>query len=421
MDSVMTNGNITFKQTILVHICCSVDSHYFLQCLRAQYPDSKLIGFFYNPNIHPKAEYDLRLLDVERSCKMLGIDLYEGEYDTLHWLEDVRGLEEEPEKGERCVACFDSRLIRTASFAKQKSIGVFTTTLLSSPMKEREILFTQGEKIARLHNLEFIKIDVRSNGGTQAQAKLAKEDNLYRQTYCGCKFALIKQRNAQGKLSLELVENLGRQIQPASNEERIETFSRRNALEMDSIPYVLTKRSIMAWRNLRSTAKLAGVSQDMYVLADSKSKHHTKTGQIQWIRTAVKSPIALQDFLYPRSARFTAQSEGLASWNLGDCVYEISLGVASKDDSVFMCLEDLNTLCHTRYENIRALNATPIPYELESALRICLCGLGSINPIIVLDSHIESSLTIFIHSIFQEESVFRLIEGIPMEDTKENI
>ena len=254
MDSVMTNGSITSKQTILVHICCSVDSHYFLQCLRAQYPDSKLVGFFYNPNIHPKAEYDLRLLDVERSCKILGIDLYEGEYDTLHWLEDVRGLEEEPEKGERCVACFDSRLIRTASFAKQKSIGVFTTTLLSSPMKEREILFTQGEKIAHLNNLEFIKIDVRSNGGTQAQAKLAKEDNLYRQTYCGCKFALIKQRNAQGKLSLELVENLGRQIQPASNEERIETFSRRNALEMDSIPYILTKRSIMAWRNLRSIA-----------------------------------------------------------------------------------------------------------------------------------------------------------------------
>ncbi len=410
MDSVMTNGSITSKQTILVHICCSVDSHYFLQCLRAQYPDSKLVGFFYNPNIHPKAEYDLRLLDVERSCKMLGIELYEGEYDTLHWLEDVQGLEEEPEKGERCVMCFDSRLLRTASFAKQKGIEIFTTTLLSSPMKEREILFTQGEKIAHMHNLHFIKIDVRSNGGTQAQAKLAKDDNLYRQTYCGCKFALMKQRNAQGKVPLELVENLGRQIQPASNEERIETFSRRNALEVDSIPYILTKRSIMAWRNLRSTAKFAGESLDMYVLADSKSKNHSKMGQIQWIRTEVTSPLVLHEFLRPRGAKSPTQSKNPPQ-HFESLSCEISIGVASKDDSIFLCLEDFNLLCQTQYQSVGELNRAPIPYGLENALRICLCGLGSINPIIVLDSRKESNLTIFIHSIFQEENVFAIIEG----------
>lgn len=392
---------------ILVHICCSVDSHYFLQRLREQYPDSKLVGYFYNPNIHPKTEYDLRLLDVERSCKMLGIELYEGEYDTLHWLEDVRGLEEEPEKGERCVACFDSRLIRTASFAKQKGIGTFTTTLLSSPMKERDILFAQGEKIARMHNLAFIKIDVRSNGGTQAQAQLAKKDNLYRQTYCGCKFALIKQRNAQGKLSLELVENLGRQVMPASNEERIQVFSRRNTLEEEHVPYILTKRSIMAWRNLRSTAKRAGQSIDMYVLADSKEKHNAKTGEIQWIHTDVLSPYSFYKLLYPKDMKYTQDNTHISK----NSSCEITIGVASKDDSIFLCLQDINALCNTQYQSVRELNANPLSYELENALRICLCGLGSINPIIVLDSRVESSLTIFIHSLFQEENVFRLIEG----------
>lgn len=392
---------------ILVHICCSVDSHYFLQRLREQYPDSKLVGYFYNPNIHPKTEYDLRLLDVERSCKMLGIELYEGEYDTLHWLEDVRGLEEEPEKGDRCVVCFDSRLIRTASFAKQKGIGTFTTTLLSSPMKERDILFAQGEKIARMHNLAFIKIDVRSNGGTQAQAQLAKKDNLYRQTYCGCKFALIKQRNAQGKLSLELVENLGRQVMPASNEERIQVFSRRNALEEEHVPYILTKRSIMAWRNLRSTAKLAGQPIDMYVLADSKEKHNAKTGEIQWMHTDVLSPYSFYKLLYPKDMKYFQDINHISK----NSSCEITIGVASKDDSIFLCLQDVNTLCNTQYQNIRELNINPLPYELESVLRICLCGLGSINPIIVLDSRVESSLTIFIHSLFQEENVFRLIEG----------
>lgn len=403
---------------ILVHICCSVDSHYFLRCLREAYPDSKLIGYFYNPNIHPKTEYDLRLLDVERSCKMLDIELHEGDYDTQHWLEDVRGLEEEPEKGERCIACFDSRLMRTASFARQKGIGTFTSTLLASPMKEREILFAQGEKIARLYDLEFIKIDVRSNGGTQAQSKLAREDNLYRQSYCGCVFALSKQRNAQGKVSLELVENLGRQIQPASNEERIRTFRRRDTLEANAIPYILAKHSMMVWRNLRSTAKLAGKPLDIYVLADSKSKNSIKTAQIQWIRTEIVSPIVMRGLLRPRGAESSdyiqnnnTQIANPASQTCDKQSCEIVLGVASKDDSVFVCLEDLNTLCHTQYQSVRELQAAPLPYELEIAMRICLCGFGSINPIIVLDSRIESSLVIFIHSIFQEENVFTLIEG----------
>ena len=66
---------------MLVHICCSVDSHFFLEKLQADYPEEKLTGFFYDPNIHPYSEYQLRLLDVERSCKKLGIDLLEGEYD----------------------------------------------------------------------------------------------------------------------------------------------------------------------------------------------------------------------------------------------------------------------------------------------------------------------------------------------------
>ncbi|HGZ70984.1 MAG TPA: diacylglucosamine hydrolase like protein, partial [Nitratifractor sp.] len=72
---------------MLVHICCSVDSHYFLQKLQIEYPESKLIGFFYDPNIHPYSEYYLRLLDVERSCKLLDIELLEGPYDYSAWIE----------------------------------------------------------------------------------------------------------------------------------------------------------------------------------------------------------------------------------------------------------------------------------------------------------------------------------------------
>ena len=104
---------------ILVHICCSVDSHYFLQKLQKDYPKATLIGFFYDPNIHPYSEYYLRLLDVKRSSKLLNIELIEGEYDYNLWLEAVKGYEDEPEKGKRCSICFDRRF--EVSAKKQKS------------------------------------------------------------------------------------------------------------------------------------------------------------------------------------------------------------------------------------------------------------------------------------------------------------
>ena len=107
---------------ILVHICCSVDSHFFLQKLQTIYPDKKLVGFFYDPNIHPYSEYYLRYLDVKRSCEILGIELIEGEYDFIKWLEVVKGYEDEPEKGARCSICFDRRL--EVSAKKLKRLGL---------------------------------------------------------------------------------------------------------------------------------------------------------------------------------------------------------------------------------------------------------------------------------------------------------
>ena len=95
---------------MLVHICCSVDSHFFLQKLQLLYPEESLVGYFYDPNIHPFSEYQLRLLDVKRSCEKLGIPLHEGEYNYKGWLEAVRGLEDEPEKGKGCSICLDNRL-----------------------------------------------------------------------------------------------------------------------------------------------------------------------------------------------------------------------------------------------------------------------------------------------------------------------
>lgn len=375
--------HIEKKKNMLVHICCSVDSHYFLSEIQKIYPDTTMIGYFYNPNIHPKSEYDLRLLDVRRSCKMLGVELIEEEYESQEWFESVRGLEEEPEKGERCVKCFDMRLEKTAQMAHTMSIESFTSTLLSSPLKEQQILFTQGNQIAQHYGLCFIKVDVRSNGGTQAQSELANKDRLYKQTYCGCQFALSKQRESQGQLPLELMSNIGKQILPASNEQRKAVFDLRDKCEKEGREYALYKQSKIIWRNLRSICIDEGKVISSYVITHSRSKNMIKTSNITYIKRSV----------YDKDYRL-------------QCV---EVGYAKRDESIFLSIDDANILLKTQYANVQEMVYNAPCYEYEIALRTALCGADSINPIIILDKKIKHSLKVFINAHFQESNVFGII------------
>ena len=233
---------------MLIHICCSVDSHYFLQKLQKEYPLEKLTGFFYDPNIHPYSEYYLRLLDVKRSCKLLGIDLIEGEYDVENWLEAVRGLEHEPEKGSRCSVCFDRRFEVSAQKASEMGEKTFTSTLLTSPKKSLKQLQSAGDFLAEKYGITFLAPDYRKASGTQEQNILAKEDALYRQDYCGCMYGLNIQRVQQNKLADELFVPVSGQIQPESIEERIEMYEKRLVLEERNRPYKIIKQRFLNWR-----------------------------------------------------------------------------------------------------------------------------------------------------------------------------
>ncbi|WP_026943363.1 epoxyqueuosine reductase QueH [Helicobacter rodentium] len=241
--------NFSHQNTTLVHICCSVDSHHFLTQLKKLYPNKCFCGYFYNPNIHPYEEYALRLSDVQRSCDILGIPLIVGEYEDKKWLENAKGLEKAPEKGERCSFCFDFRLIKTAEIATKTHCVEFTTTLLASPMKSQPELFAQGERIARDWNLDFLPLDVRSKGGTQAQNELAKKAKLYRQNYCGCLFALKDQRNKSNKNPLELISSLSAPREtrnlPAL---RFHNFQTRKKLEESNQSYQIIKRKVLRYQ-----------------------------------------------------------------------------------------------------------------------------------------------------------------------------
>lgn len=383
---------------MLVHICCSVDSHYFLSELQKAYPQESFVGFFYNPNIHPKAEHDLRLSDVRRSCSMLKIPLIEGSYELENWLSSVRGQEDEPEKGARCSTCFDVRLKKSAEIAKLLGERTFTTTLLSSPMKEQETLYQQGDIIAQNNDLNFIKINVRKNGGVQKQNELAKRDNLYRQNYCGCQFALSKQRVKQDRLSLEMISELGGRALPGSIEERQKSFALRNTLESTGKSYILTQKKLRVWRLLQGKVSYNEKVIYSYILAHSDSRA-TKNTTIVW------GNITLESLL---DSRHIMAQDNFKNMFAITPKATIRLGFSKKDDSVFICLKDVNALLNTQYERVLDLIYNPIAYELELLMRSLLCGSESINPIIIIDE-ISENLTIDIKSVFQDERIFQTI------------
>lgn len=403
---------------MLVHICCSVDSHYFLKELHKAYPDENLVGFFYNPNIHPKDEHDLRLQDVRRSCNMLNIKLIEGEYNIESWLHDVKGLENEPEKGNRCNVCFDTRLIKTAELAKHLNIKKFTTTLLSSPMKEQVTLYNQGEQIARDNNLEFIKINVRKNGGVTKQNELAKADNLYRQNYCGCQYALNQQRTKQNKISLEMLSNIGRQIMPGSIEGRHITFKRRDAIERNNAGYILTQQKNLVWRLLYARLWHKRDIISSYICARSSSKKHAKSGNIMWIKPQLSRFHHFFDniickFNTAKKIEFLESKEKIYQQNP-----DILIGYSKRDDSIFLDITTLNFFLNTNYNNVKDMIANPPLYNQELTMRYVLCGMESINPIIIIDSKILHDIIIDINGIMQDENIYTLSEEIAYD--KEN-
>jgi len=319
---------------MLVHICCSVDSHYFLQKLSEEYPKEKLTGFFYDPNIHPYSEYYLRLLDVKRSCKMLGIDLIEGEYDVEKWLSLVKGFEDEPEKGERCGICFDRRFEVSAQKAQELGESSYTSTLLTSPKKSLEQLKMAGDALGKTFNVSFLAPDYRKNSGTQEQNIMAKEDALYRQDYCGCLYALNIQRDQQQKIADELFLPLSKQVQPESIEERIAMYEERWTLEEANTPHKIIKQRFLNWRLT-----------------------------FGWLK--VRKQIVPSHFL-PYSTLKGEYSRGKIEYAIGQVHH------MNRDEVRFITLDYYNIVANSQYKNVTELIFNPPTFEKEIAIRAAL-------------------------------------------------
>lgn len=180
--------------TLLLHSCCAPCSSYVLEYLSQYF---KITVFYYNPNIWPEEEYLKRVEEQERFIQMLGtkhpISFLEGTYETTRFYETTKGMEQEPEGGIRCFACYRLRLKESARIAKENGFDYFTTTLTISPLKNAEKMNELGNEIAEHAGLKFLPSDFKKKGGYLRSIELSRQYGLYRQNYCGCIFSRPKE------------------------------------------------------------------------------------------------------------------------------------------------------------------------------------------------------------------------------------
>jgi predicted adenine nucleotide alpha hydrolase (AANH) superfamily ATPase len=174
------------KRKMLVHLCCAPDALYVLSLLKEEY---EVCGYFYNPNIHPRQEYDLRLDETRKVARVLDIRLYEGLYDDERWLRITQKFKEEPEKGRRCDVCYAMRLEKTAQKASELGFDIFTTVMSLSPWKKAESLNRMGRMFASRYGIRFLEADFKKKDGFRKSIELSKDHGLYRQNYCGCVYS----------------------------------------------------------------------------------------------------------------------------------------------------------------------------------------------------------------------------------------
>ena len=197
LDKLLEQVSKTEPPRLLLHACCAPCSSYVLSYL-SQYFSITIL--FYNPNITDAEEYEKRKEELLRLIQELPvlnpISVLEAPWDPESFFAVSRGLEDCPEGGQRCFACYRLRLEKTAQFAQENGFDWFTTTLSISPLKSAAKINEIGEELAQQYGVRHLPSDFKKKGGYQQSIVLSKEYHLYRQNYCGCIFS---QREAAQK------------------------------------------------------------------------------------------------------------------------------------------------------------------------------------------------------------------------------
>ncbi|MEG2053421.1 MAG: epoxyqueuosine reductase QueH [Oscillospiraceae bacterium] len=194
------------RPSLLLHACCAPCSSYVLDYLSSHFD---ITLFYYNPNITPKTEYDIRLAELHRLCEEMPLEnaprFLGANYDPKEFTAVSDGLEDLAEGGERCRACYRLRLEATAKAAAENGFEYFCTTLSISPYKNSVWLNEIGQELATKYAVEYLSSDFKKNDGYKKSIAFSRQYSLYRQNYCGCIFSRLQREKeeAQGHLQGE--------------------------------------------------------------------------------------------------------------------------------------------------------------------------------------------------------------------------
>lgn len=176
--------------TLLLHSCCAPCSSYVLEYLSRYF---KITVIYYNPNISPREEYEKRKSEQIRLIESMPfvnpVEIADCDYDSKPFFDAAKGLENCPEGGERCFACYGIRLRRAAKEAADGKFDYFTTTLSISPLKNAQKINEIGFAAGKEFNTAYLPADFKKKNGFKRSVELSGIYNLYRQNYCGCIFS----------------------------------------------------------------------------------------------------------------------------------------------------------------------------------------------------------------------------------------
>jgi len=182
------------ETTVLLHTCCAPCSSAIIEAMMQN--GITPVIYYCNPNIYPQEEYEIRKNECTRYAQALGLEIVDADYDHENWLCEMKGLENEPERGGRCLKCFKLRLLRTARYARERGIKVITTTLASSRWKSLDQINEAGQwackNIPPDDNVIWWDQNWRKGGLQERRLQIIKEYDFYNQRYCGCEFSMPK-------------------------------------------------------------------------------------------------------------------------------------------------------------------------------------------------------------------------------------
>ena len=226
---------------VLLHCCCAPCSSAIIEWMLAH--DVRPTLFYCNPNIYPEEEYLIRKNECTRYAASLGLDIIDEDYDHESWRCAIRGLEQEPERGARCLECFRLRLLHTARKAAELGFETFTTTLASSRWKSLDQINEAGHWAAQHvtaetgHEVRFDDRNWRKGGLQQRRNELLRQNGFYNQLYCGCEFSLEAMKRKFG------VEDVIRKIHlpevASTNTWMLDTLAHVQNLPDETVVYTL--------------------------------------------------------------------------------------------------------------------------------------------------------------------------------------